>query len=220
MIFKTKEKLVKNLIKEGYLKSEKIIDAFLSIDRANFVSDEHKKEAYANYPLPIGQGQTISQPLVVAFMIESLEPKKGEKVLDVGSGSGWQTALLAYIISDDGDEQGKVVAIERIPELIKMTKENISKYGFLEKGIVKIKEGDGSRGFKTDSPYDKIIAAAASRNIPQAWKAQLKIGGRIVAPVGNSIHILDKKEKDKFLEKRYFGFNFVPLIGEGDPLTT
>jgi protein-L-isoaspartate(D-aspartate) O-methyltransferase len=204
----TKENLIKELIADGYLKTPAIIEAFNAIDRKDFVREEAKEEAYGNYPLTIGFGQTISQPLTVAFMLELLEPKTGEKILDVGAGSGWQTALLAQIVS----EQGKIFAVERIPELKKFAESNISKYGFIEKGIVKILEGDGSKGLTEEAPYDKIIAAATAEEIPQAWKDQLKMGGRIVAPVGQSIIVLDKTGQNQFAQKQYFGFNFVPLI--------
>ncbi|MDI6821196.1 MAG: protein-L-isoaspartate O-methyltransferase, partial [Patescibacteria group bacterium] len=185
------ESLVDNLIKAGYLKTASIIDAFKTIDRAQFVKEEDQKHAYVNYPLAIGFGQTISQPLTVAFMLELLSPKLGEKILDIGAGSGWQTALLAQIVGDPLHQQAeggdRVIAIERISELKTFAEKNISKYGFIEKGIVKIIEGDGSRGYEEEAPFDKIIAAAAGKNIPEFWKKQLKIGGLIVAPVNQSI---------------------------------
>lgn len=213
----TKEKLIDELIREGYLRTPSIIEAFRKIDRADFVPEELKDVAYANTPLPIGQGQTISQPLTVAFMLELLEPKEGEKILDVGTGSGWQAALLAEIVSGSASAEasagkGRVVAIERIPALVDMAIQNISKYSFLDKGIVMVVKGDGSKGFKEEAPYDKIIAAAAARKIPEAWKEQLKIGGRIVAPVSSSVVMLHKTDQDQFEKKEYFGFAFVPLV--------
>ncbi len=211
----TKERLLKELIEEGYLKTPEIIEAFQNIDRKDFVPETLKDEAYGNYPLPIGFGQTISQPLTVAFMLEMLQPKLGEKILDVGSGSGWQTALLAYIVSRNLNqkiEEPLVIAIEIIPELAQMTEENVKKYNFLEKNVVKVINDDGSRGYEPFAPFDKIIAAASAQKIPEAWKKQLKIGGRIVAPVKNSIFVLEKINNEEFLEKEYFGFTFVPLI--------
>lgn len=205
-----KENLIKELIDEGYLKSPAIIEAFKAVDRADFVPAEYKNEAYGNYPLPIGLGQTISQPLTVAFMLELLEPQAGEKIFDVGAGSGWQTALLAHIVGRA--PSGKVIALERISGLAVMAQENVSKYSFLEKGIVRVVAGDASRGYETEAPFDKIIAAAAAKDIPPQWKEQLKVGGRIVAPVGQSIHVLDKEGQNKFSEKRHFGFSFVPLV--------
>src|SRR3989344_867492 len=109
----TLEGLIQELLSGGYLKTPRIIDAFRLIDRADFVLPEYKDEACGNYPLPIGEGQTISQPLTVAFMLELLNPQPGEKILDIGAGSGWQTALLAEIVGP----KGQIVAIERIPKL-------------------------------------------------------------------------------------------------------
>ncbi|MGC9610645.1 MAG: protein-L-isoaspartate(D-aspartate) O-methyltransferase [Minisyncoccia bacterium] len=203
-----KESLIQSLIDDGYLKTPAIIEAFRKIDRANFVPEEQKDEAYGNYPLPIGFGQTISQPLTVAFMLELLEPKSGEKILDVGTGSGWQAALLAHIVGDEG----KVIAVERIAELFMFAGKNLGKYDFLGKGTIKIINADGSGGYKVEAPFDKIIAAASAEKIPEAWKEQLKIGGRIVAPVKESILVLDKKGPGEFEGRRYFGFSFVPLI--------
>lgn len=202
-----KEELIENLKLAGYLKSQPVIEAFNSIDRKDFLPENLQNQAYENTALPIGEKQTISQPLVVAFMLELLELKPGEKILEIGTGSGWNTALMAKIIG----EQGKIYSIERIETLHNFAKENISKYGF-PAGAVELIFGDGSRGFSGEAPYDKIIAAAAGEEIPSAWKDQLKIGGRIVAPVKDKIIILDKTAKDKFEKKEYFGFSFVPLI--------
>lgn len=204
----TNEDLVNFLIKDGYLKSPLVIDAFKKIDRGNFVTQENKGMAYENTALPIGKKQTISQPLVVAFMLELLEPKAGERVLEIGSGSGWNTALIAELIG----ENGKIFSVERIEELHNFAKNNLGKYGFAEKGIIELILGDGSRGYEAGAPYDRIIAAASAEEIPQTWKDQLKIGGRIVAPVKSSILVMDKLTKDDFETKEYFGFSFVPLI--------
>lgn len=224
------QNLIDSLIKDCYLKTPEIIEAFKAIDRRDFVLEEYKAEAYVNAPLAIGFEQTISQPLTVAFMLELLEPKPGEKILDIGAGSGWQTALLAYIVSKpqtnisisvnpriNPRESALVIAIERLPELKEMAGKNISKFNFIENGIVKVILADGSKGYKKEAPYDKIIAGAAAKgDIPIAWRKQLKIGGRIVAPVENSILAVDKIGKNKYTQKEYFGFSFVPLIVEAD----
>jgi len=230
-----KQELIQSLIDEGYLRTPAIIEAFQKVDRKDFVPEEYRDEAYGNYPLPIGFSQTISQPLTVAFMLELLEPKAGEKILDIGSGSGWQTGLLAHIVGGS-PAQGKVIGIERIPELKKISEKNLAKYSFMdpvrnkppqaaaavpsagrisngvEKNIVKIVEGDGSKGYEEEAPFDKIIAAAAALAVPQAWKDQLKVGGQIVAPVGHNIVLLQKKSPTEFSQKQYYGFSFVPLI--------
>jgi protein-L-isoaspartate(D-aspartate) O-methyltransferase len=205
-----KESLIQDLIAQGYLKTPAIIEAFRAVDRKDFVLAELAGEAYSNYPLPIGFGQTISQPLTVAFMLELLAPEPGENILEIGSGSGWQTAMLACIVGSK--EGGRVTAIERIPELGAMGEANVAKYDFLKSGVVKMVIGDGSKGFAADAPYDKIIAAAASEEIPSAWKEQLRAGGRIVAPVRQSIIVLDKTKKGDFKTQEHYGFSFVPLV--------
>ncbi|HEY4500124.1 MAG TPA: protein-L-isoaspartate O-methyltransferase [Candidatus Paceibacterota bacterium] len=202
------ETLVQSLIRDGYLKHEPIIKAFQKVDRKLFLPSEVQDRAYENTALAIGYKQTISQPLVVAFMLELLEPKVGEKILEIGSGSGWKTALLAELVG----ETGKIVSLERIPELYQMAKEQLQNFGSLEKGNVILAEGDGSLGYPNEMPFDKITAAASAETIPDAWKEQLKIGGRIVAPVKESIVVLEKISKDEFKTKEYFGFNFVPLV--------
>ncbi len=218
-----KEMLIQSLIDEGYLKSPRIREAFRQIDRADFVLPEARGKAYGNYPLPIGAEQTISQPLTVAFMLEALEPKPGEQILDVGAGSGWTTALLAHI-ADGGEkartarahtphDRGKVFALERIPELCEFGRKNIQKYDFLEKGTVEWMCGDGAQGLPSDAPFDKILASAASaRDIPDAWRKQLKVGGRIVAPVGGSIWLFIKKSDAEWESREFPGFSFVPLV--------
>ncbi len=200
-----KESLIGSLIKDGYLRSPAIIEAFTKIDRKDFVGEANKEFAYLNQALSIGSGQTISQPLTVAFMLERLEPKTGEKILDIGAGSGWQTGLLANVVG----ESGKIIAIERIAELKATAEQHLAKYGFQNINLVL---GDGAKGFAEEAPYDKIIAAATTKEVPLAWQEQLKIGGRIVAPINESIVVLDKIDQNRFAKKEYFGFSFVPLI--------
>lgn len=203
----TSDDSVKRLVKEGYLKTPAIIEAFQKVDRRDFVLPQYAEEAYEEAPLPIGHGQTISQPLTVAFMVELLAPQKGEKVLEIGSGSGWQTAILAEIVGPEG----KVIALEIEPKLKDMTEKNLAKYGFIENGTVQVILADGSFGWVGEAPFDKIIVSAAAENILGTWKDQLRLGGRLVAPVGKNIIFLEKTESDRFSEKHFFGFNFVPL---------
>jgi protein-L-isoaspartate(D-aspartate) O-methyltransferase len=206
----TKEGLIKSLIEDGYLKSRPVIDAFKAVDRKDFVPLKLKDQAYQNTALPIGNKQTISQPLVVAFMLEILELKSGEKVLEIGTGSGWKTALMAKITGS----QAKIFSLERISELHVFAKENLKKYGLVDSETVELVVGDGSKGYEAGAPYDKIIAAASAQEIPKAWEEQLKIGGRIVAPVKESIVVVDKVAKGEFRYKEYFGFSFVPLVSD------
>lgn len=202
----TKEWLLADLINSGYLRTKAVVEAFKTIDRADFVLPETLTEAYENHPLPIGHGQTISQPLTVAFMLEQLEANLGEKILDVGCGSGWQTALLAQVVG----KKGRVIGVERIFELAEMARQNLAKYPKLQNA--KIIMADGSLGYAAEAPFDKIIAAAAATRIPPAWKEQLKVGGRIVAPVADSIVVLNKISDSEFKTTEHWGFAFVPLV--------
>lgn len=204
----SREQLIQSLIDDGYLKTPRLIEAFRAVDRADFILPEYKAEAYENYPLPIGGEQTISQPLTVAFMLESLEPQPGDRILDIGAGSGWQTALLAQTIGPGG----KVDAVEIIPELCEFGEENVKKYSFIKKGRARFYCQDASAALP-EIVYDKIIAAAASsREIPELWRERLRIGGKIVAPIGGSIWLFIKKSAREWEEKEYPGFTFVPLI--------
>ena len=229
--------LIKELMEEGILKTPSIIGAFEKVDRKDFVPEELKDKAYLNTPLPIGYGQTISQPLTVAFMLELLQPQAGDKVLEVGSGSGWQTALLACIVSGNRPatqatdlprlkilnvagrlqsrsiaDDGKVIAVELISELMDFGRKNAAKYGFIKKGTVEFHSFNATKGMPEEAPFDRIISAASGHDLPEAWKEQLKIGGRIVAPIKDAIHLLVKKGENEFEETVYPGFAFVPLI--------
>jgi len=205
---KDAEILIGDLVKQGYLKSEAIIEAFLKIDRAEFVPEDLKSEAYANAPLPIGEGQTISQPLTVAFMLELLNPCPGQSILDIGSGSGWTTALLSHIVGN----KGKVTALEIIPRLYEMSRKNISKFNFVKKGIAEIYNADGNLGYPKNAPYDRILVSAAAEKIPRDFKKQLKAEGILVIPVRDEIWQLKKKDKGGFKIRKYPGFSFVPLV--------
>lgn len=207
---------INQLIQQGYLKTPRIINAFREIRREDFIPEALKHEAGGNYPLPIGQGQTISQPLTVAFMLELLQPELGDKILDIGSGSGWVTALLAYLvqISDIKSQilKGQVYAIERIPELKEFGENNVKKYNFIDKKNVQFFCRDGSKGLSEYAPFDKIHVAAAAKGIPPALRDQLAIGGRMVIPVSGGILKLDRLNEKEFKEKFFPGFVFVPLI--------
>ena len=200
----TNQDLVENLVSEKTLRASRIIDAFKTIDRKNFVLPQEQGMAYEDRPLSIGYGATISQPTTVAIMLEKLESRPGDRILEIGSGSGYMTALLAEIVG----ETGKVFSIEYIPELKGLAEFNLRKYDFRN---VALFVGDGKAGLKDYAPFDKIISSASGDEIPGSWKSQLKTGGRIVAPVGDSLVVLEKASKRKFKEERIGGFLFVPL---------
>ncbi len=204
--------LIDNLIKQGWLKTPRIINAFKKIKRIDFLPEDSKNLAELNAALPIGYGQTISQPLVVAFMLEQLQPEPGYKILDIGSGSGWTTALLSQIVG----EKGKVIAIELVKELKDFGEKNTIKYNFVEKGIAEFICADGSKGYKKEAPFDRILASASAFKIPLAWKKQLKIGGKIVTPIKTSIWVFTKDSETDFEEIEHPGFAFVPLITDDE----
>jgi protein-L-isoaspartate(D-aspartate) O-methyltransferase len=195
-------------MQSGYLRSPQIIDAFGEIERIEFVLPEMELQAEADIPLPIGYGQTISQPATVAIMLELLDPQIGQKILDVGSGSGWTTALLSQIVG----ETGKVVALEIIDELRKRGKRNVNKFNFAKKEIVEFHNKDGNEGYQPEAPYDRILVSASSDIVPSALKEQLKIGGKMVIPIKNSLYSLQKKSKNDFYKEKYPGFSFVTLL--------
>ncbi|MFH1894789.1 MAG: protein-L-isoaspartate O-methyltransferase [Patescibacteria group bacterium] len=207
--------LIDSLISEGWLKTPRIIEAFRKIKREDFLPVGMQDAAEFNGALPIGFGQTISQPLTVAFMLEKLEPKEGENILDVGSGSGWTTALLSEIAGKNAlpaGRQGKVTAMEIIPELKELGEKNTAKYGFIENGVAEFICGDGSKGYDKNAPYDKILVSASAGKLPGALKEQLKVGGKIVIPVKESIWVFRKTAENFFEEQEYPGFLFVPLV--------
>ena len=147
---------------------------------------------------------------------------KTPSIIEIGFGSGWQTAILAYIVSQNGIQKskiknqnlGKVYAVERIKELFEWGTTNIAKYNFIKKGIVEVICGDATKGLAEHAPYDRIIAAAAGASVPESWLKELKVGGRLVTPVGGSIWLYIKRSRDKFDKKEYKGFLFVSLISD------
>lgn len=198
-------RLINNIIKRGYLKTPKIIEAFRGADRADFVRREDSLESYGDYPLPIGNGQTISQPSTVAFMIELLQPKKGDIILDVGAGSGWTTAILADIVGDEGFVWG----VELVPELVKFGRNNIIKHGTTNAHI--LQSDVHQLGMPDKGPFDRILVSAAGYDLAQELVGQLKIGGKMVIPIMDSVWKIDKVNKDDIRQERHYGFAFVPL---------
>lgn len=205
-------RLTNDLMRNGYLRTDYIIEAFANIDRIEFVLPELELDADADIPLPIGYGQTISQPKTVAIMMELLDPQAGQKILDIGSGSGWTTALLGYIAG----EKGKVISLERIKELYDFGRKNIRNIKKIKKEVIEFYNMNGIEGYSARAPYDRILASASSTKVPQELKDQLKIGGKLVMPINNYLHYLEKRGENDFYEESYPGFSFVSLVGKSE----
>lgn len=183
----------------------------LKVPREEFVPPEYRRFSYYDTPLPIGHGQTISAMHMVAIMTEKLSPMPGHRVLEVGTGSGYQAAVLAEIVGS----RGHVWTIERIPELAEYALANLRRTGYIDRVTVVV--GDGSEGFQPAAPYDRIIVTAAAPDIPEPLIKQLREGGRFVIPVGNRwIQMLRivVKEGGKLSIEDVIPCAFVPLIGK------
>ena len=184
---------------------ESINQAFTTIKRKDFIPDDIKHHSGEDRPLPIGYAQTISQPSTVKMMLQWLNPTENDKVLDVGSGSGWTSALLAHIVGPNGH----VYAVERIPELVEMGKKNCQKYNFKN---VSFHQADTSYGLPQKAPFDKILVSASAKKLPEELLQQLKEGGKLIIPVKNDILEITKQDNNTYETITHPGFVFVPLI--------
>jgi protein-L-isoaspartate(D-aspartate) O-methyltransferase len=204
-----REAMVERHLKRRGITEQRILDAFLAVPREAFVSDDYAHLAYGDHPLPIESGQTISQPYIVALMIQASGIKPGDTVLEVGAGSGYAAAVIGRIAD-------KVIAIERHAELVPIASERMRRLGY---DNVEIVEGDGTRGCRDHAPFDAILAAASGSHVPRPLVEQLAPGGRIVMPVGDPGWVQElvkvTKEEDGILKQENLGgVRFVPLIGE------
>ncbi len=202
-----KEKLIQDLVSEGYLKSERVIRAFRKVPREDFVLPRDREFAYADYPLSIPSGQTISAPHMVAIMLELADITGGEKVLEVGAGSGYNAALMAELAG----KRGMIYATELDRELADFAKDNLRKSGH---GNVRIVHSDGSLGLEREKPFDRIMVACACPEVPEALIRQLREGGILLAPVGGPMHqelLLIRKTKNGLVTEKHGGCVFVPL---------
>jgi protein-L-isoaspartate(D-aspartate) O-methyltransferase len=202
-----REKMVETQIKARGVKDPRVISALLKVERHRFVLEEYLNSAYADQPLPIGEGQTISQPYIVALMTELLELKGDEKVLEIGTGSGYQAAILAELAKE-------VYTIEIIESLASTAKKRLSELGYQN---ISVKAGDGYLGWPEAAPFDAIIITAAPDHIPKPLLDQLKEGGRMVVPVGTYSQELKKivKRSGKIETTDIISVIFVPMTGEG-----
>ena len=201
-----REKMVETKIKARGIKDPRVLQAMLKVPRHLFVDEALRDQAYGDFPLPIGEGQTISQPYIVALMTEALELKGNERVLEVGTGSGYQTAILAELSL-------WVYTIEKYPFLLERAKKILFSLGYKN---ISFKLGDGSLGWKEVSPFDAIIVTAAAPKIPQPLIDQLLEGGRIVIPVGDEFsQVLVKgvKKEGKLYTQTLEPVRFVKLVG-------
>ncbi|MGD8812946.1 MAG: protein-L-isoaspartate(D-aspartate) O-methyltransferase [Anaerolineales bacterium] len=212
-----RERMVEEQLRTRGIRDERVLRVMRSVPRHLFVDPDLRYAAYSDAPLPIRRQQTISQPYIVALMTELLELKGGECVLEVGSGSGYQAAVLAHIA-------GKVYTLERIPELVLQAKTTLAQLGL---DNVEVIEVDGTLGLPEHAPYEAIIVTAAAPRVPEPLKQQLSEGGRLVLPVGGRMgQILERwrRKGDDFTRERLAPVAFVPLVGdhgwENDELRT
>ncbi|MHA1794267.1 MAG: protein-L-isoaspartate O-methyltransferase [Promethearchaeota archaeon] len=212
-----KFRLLEHLERQNYITSQLVRDAMENVPREAFIPDELKDEAYADRPLPIGFGQTISAPHMCAMMLSGLELDKASKInlLEVGTGSGYHASLAAFIIQKL-DSTGHVYTIERIPELANRARDVIKKLGF--NNVITVIDGDGTLGYSDNAPYNRIMVTAAAPSVPRALISQLDDDGLMLIPVGDR-HYYQKllqvsKHGKEIIETDICGVSFVPLIGK------
>lgn len=204
-----REAMVERQLRRRGIDQPEILDAFRAVPREKFITAEYAHLAYGDHPLPIEANQTISQPYIVGLMIQAASIKPGDKVLEVGAGSGYAAAVISRIAA-------KVVGIERQHDLVEVASERLKRLGY---DNVEIVEGDGTKGCPGEAPFDAILAAASGSHVPAALLAQLAPGGRIVMPIGSPGWVQElvkvtKQEGGVLKQENLGGVRFVPLIGE------
>lgn len=201
--------MVRHQIAGRGVRDKRVLEAMARVPREAFVPDHLANEAYEDHPLPIGYGQTISQPYIVALMAEAMLLSGRERVLDIGTGSGYAAAVLASVALE-------VFSIERIPELEQQARRNLDRAGFTQ---VHLRCGDGTLGWPEAAPFDAIGVAAGAPDIPNTLKEQLALGGRLIIPVGpehsgQQLVCVSRVSETEFARENYGGVRFVPLLGE------
>jgi protein-L-isoaspartate(D-aspartate) O-methyltransferase len=204
-----RELMVQDQLVSRGITDPRVLQAMGRVPREQFVPEHLRVEAYEDHPLPIGRGQTISQPYIVALMAEALQLKGRERVLDIGTGSGYAAAVLASIALE-------VFSIEKIPELASQAEKNLQQAGFSQ---VRVKTGDGSQGWPEAAPFDGICVAAGAPAVPDSLKEQLSVGGRLVIPVGleqglQRLLLVTRRSDQEFDRKEFGDVRFVPLLGQ------
>ncbi len=214
----SKEQLIANLKRMGYLKSKSVERALNLVPREEFVLPQMRSDAYRDTPLPILGGQTISAPHMCVIMCELLRLQEGHRVLEVGAGSGYHAALCAEIVAPEGSNNpGHVYTVEIVSSLVGFARKNLERAGYADR--VTLIEGDGGRGLPEYAPFDRILVTAAAPDIPPPLVEQLRPGGIMVIPLGwrgfyQELFIVEKKSDSALRKQRWGGVAFVPLTGE------
>lgn len=207
---RAREEMVRDLRRQG-IRDERVLEAMRRVPRHLFVPEAYRDVAYGDHPLPIGAGQTISQPFIVALMTEALQLEEHHKVLEIGTGSGYQTAILAELAKE-------VYTVERIPALLEGARHLLTELGYTN---VHYRVGNGTLGWPEHAPYDRIIATGAVPEVPRSLMEQLADPGRLVIPVGGrqvQSLVLVKRQGEKTIQRELVPCSFLPLIGaEGWP---
>lgn len=202
--------MVERLVSYGYLRSRRVIEAMLRVPRHEFVPEDKKKYAYSDEPLPIGEGQTISAPHMIAIMCEALEIARDHRILEVGAGSGYHACVVSVIA-----DRGEVYSVERHERLADLARRNISRAGCC--GRVTIVVGDGTLGYREKAPYDRIYVTAGAPSVPPPLLEQLKVGGKLLIPVGSKLgqelKRITRVGEEEYREENLGGCVFVPLVG-------
>lgn len=199
--------MVERHLKSRGISDSGVLEAFKQVQRHEFVGDKNVLGSYADHPIPIGEGQTISQPYIVALMTEALGLTGKERVLEVGTGSGYQTAIASLLAE-------KIYTVERIESLFISARDRLGRLGYAN---IEFKLGDGTLGWGDEAPFDCVIVTAAAKDIPPALVAQIADGGRMVIPVGSNVQqelVVVRRRGDELEEERLCGCVFVKLIGE------
>jgi protein-L-isoaspartate(D-aspartate) O-methyltransferase len=204
---KLRDRMIERHLKARGIKDPAVLHAMREVPREAFVPESMATSAYEDAPLPIGQGQTISQPYIVAVMTELLEPSEDDRVLEIGTGSGYAAAVLSRIVVE-------VYTVERYRDLAETAKARFRRLGY---GNIQVLHSDGTLGWPENGPYDAIVVTAGAPEVPQPLKDQLAVGGRLVIPIGSSrtqeLMQIRRTAQDTYKEKYLFGVRFVPLVG-------
>lgn len=207
MMETTKEDMIEFQLKRRGIKDLRVLQAMQEVDRKDFVPEDLKPHAYEDSPLPIGEGQTISQPYIVAYMAQELKLRPEDIVLEIGTGCGYNAAVLSRIAKH-------VYSVEIVEWLANLAKENLEKTGFEN---IDTRYGDGYKGWPEEAPFDAIVLTAAPPEVPEPLKNQLKLGGKLLAPVGTRtqrLMLIERDDQDIFTDRTLLPVSFVPMTGK------